>query len=173
MASIDVVSLFTNIPLSETSNIIQQRIFSDNTPTFHNFTKETFSKLFDIATSDTYFTFKDHVYQQLDGVAMGSPLGPTLANIFMSYQEQTWLNKCPPQFKPVFYRRYIDDTFLLFHQPEHVPLFLEYLNQQHPQIKFTSDIEQNGQIHFLDINIRKDLNKFSTATYIKPTSTGL
>ena len=101
---------FTYILLSKTSNIIQQRVFTDDSFTFHYFTKEKFSKLFDNATSDIYFTFKYHVFQQLGGVAMGSPLGPTLANIFMRYQEQTWLEKCPPLFKPILpalHRRHV------------------------------------------------------------------
>ena len=44
---------------------------------------------------------------------MGSPLGSTLVNIFLEYHERRSLDNCPPIFKPVLYRRYIDDTFLL------------------------------------------------------------
>ena len=58
--------------------------------------------------------FDNDYYQQIDGVAMGSPLGPTLANAFLSYHEQTWLENCPSEFKPVLYRRYVDDIFVLF-----------------------------------------------------------
>ena len=45
---------------------------------------------------------------------MGLPLGPTFANIFMCYHEKLWLRECPDHFKPVFYTRYVDDTFVLF-----------------------------------------------------------
>ena len=45
---------------------------------------------------------------------MGSPLESTFANIFLSYHEQIWLKNCPGEFKPVIYKRYFDDTFLLF-----------------------------------------------------------
>ena len=49
--------------------------------------------------------------QQIDGVAMGNPLGPTLANLFLCHHETNWLsNYCPLEFKPVLYRRYIDDN---------------------------------------------------------------
>ena len=51
---------------------------------------------------------------------MGSPLGPTLANAFLSFQEQIWLNKCLDEFKPVYYRRYVDDIFVLFPSPVHL-----------------------------------------------------
>ena len=54
------------------------------------------------------------------GVAIGSPLGPTFANIFLSYHEETWLKNCPCEFKPVIYKRYVDDTFLLFWSKDHI-----------------------------------------------------
>ena len=129
--------------------------------------------LYDIATKDCYFNFNDNIYRQTDGVAMGSPLGPTLANIFMCAKEKTWLQNCPPEFKPLIYRRYVDDTFLLFRQPEHADLFLQYLNTQHTNIQFTADMEHDQQLHFLDVNITKHTNIFSTTTYRKPTYTGL
>ena len=47
-----------------------------------------------------------------DGVAMGSPLGPTLANAFLCHHEKKWLNDCPNNFKPGFYKRYVDDIFV-------------------------------------------------------------
>ena len=113
MASFDVVSLFTNIPLNEASEIVKHLVFQKN-PVFHNLTADNFSKLLDLATRESYFTFNQNLYKQIDGVAMGSPLGPTLANIFMSHDEQKWLSECPQSFKPKLKRRYVDDTFLLF-----------------------------------------------------------
>ena len=56
-------------------------------------------------------------YKQIDGVAMGSPLGPTLANTFLYFHEQIWLNECPDEFKPVYYRKCVDDIFILFRSP--------------------------------------------------------
>ncbi|XP_069975882.1 uncharacterized protein, partial [Penaeus vannamei] len=71
-----------------------------------------------------------------DGVAMGSPLGPTLANAFLSH-EHIWLSNCPIPFKPLYYKRFVDDTFLIFKSQEHGQEFLSYLNSQHPNVKFT------------------------------------
>ena len=48
---------------------------------------------------------------QIDPVAMGSPLGPTLANIFQCHHETTWLKNCPKAIKPVYYERYVNDIF--------------------------------------------------------------
>ena len=54
---------------------------------------------------------------------MGSPLGPTVANAFLCFHEQIWLNECPDELKPVSYRGYIDDIFVLFRSPVHLEKF--------------------------------------------------
>ena len=109
----------------------------------------------------------------LDGVAMGSPLGPTLTNSFLCHHEKRWLDKCPEEFKPVFYRRYIDDIFALFRKEEHLKLFLNYFNSCHENIKFTSEKETNNKLSFLDIEISRDKNQFITSVYRKPTFSGV
>ena len=69
--------------------------------------------------------------EQCDGVAMGSPLGPTLANIFLCDWEEIWIKKCRKQFRPVCYNRFMDDTFLLFSASDHVLKFHKYINARH------------------------------------------
>ena len=108
-----------------------------------------------------------------DGVAMGSPLGPTLANVFMCHFENIWLENCPAHFKPIVYRRFVDDTFLLFRTKDHVEKFKNYLNKQHKNIKFTSEIEENGSLLFLDITITREIKKFETSVYRKLTISGV
>ena len=58
-------------------------------------------------------------YKQHDRVAIGSPLGPTLPNLFLCYNEKTWFQNCLSEFKRVIYRRSVDDTFLFFHFKYH------------------------------------------------------
>ena len=113
------------------------------------------------------------MYQQIDGVAMGNPLGPTLANLFLSHHETNWLSNCPVEFKPVLYRRYIDDTFLLFRDISHIDQFLNYINSQHSSIQFTSEIETNSMLNFLDITVSKIDDTFKTSVFRKKTFTGL
>ena len=91
----------------------------------------------------------------------------------MSFHEKTWLQNCPFLFKPLLYRRYVDDCFPLFKSLNHVPLFLDYLNRQHPSISFTSELEKDGKLPFLDVEIFRSNGKFSTSVYRKPTFTGL
>ena len=103
---------------------------------------------------------------------MGGPVGPSYANSFLCHHESTWLNDCPVSFKPIFYRRYIDDTFLIFEHPSHIQPFLAYLNSRHPSIKFTCENEQEGKLAFLDTTIYNNNGQFSTSTYRKPTFSG-
>ena len=98
---------------------------------------------------------------------MGSPLGPTLANLFLCHHETKWLTNCPLEFKPTLYKRYIDDTFLLFKDASHIDKFLNYLNAQHPSIQFTSDIETNSMLNFLHRTITKINNSYETSVFRK------
>ena len=104
---------------------------------------------------------------------MDSPLGPLFANIFLSFHERTSLADCSHTFKPIFHRRYVDDCFLIFQSKEQVTPFLDYLNSKHPNIQFTHELEKNGSLPFLDINITRNNSHFSTSVFHKPTSTGL
>ena len=80
---------------------------------------------------------------------------------------------CPYEFKAVVYRRYVDDTFLLFRSKDYIEKFRGYLNCQHPNIKFTSEIDDNNPISFLDIKISGVNNRFSTNIYRKVTFSGV
>ena len=104
---------------------------------------------------------------------MGSPTGPVLANAFLCHHEQLWLDNCPPEFKPKFYRRYVDDTFVLFDNQEQSDLFLAYLNTKHTNIKFTREVEVDAKISFLDVLIQRENGVFVTSLFRKATFTGL
>ena len=73
-----------------------------------NITKAELKKLFEFATSGTYFLFQGIYYDQIDGVAMDSPFGPALANLFMGYYET--FREC----EIILYRQYVDDIICLF-----------------------------------------------------------
>ena len=127
--------------------------------------------LIELAVLNSYFIFDGKPYQQTEG--LGLPLGSTFANIFLCFKEKLWLDSCPELFKPTLYKRYVDDTFLLFKDVSQAHLFLTYLNSQHPNIKFSMECESDNRLNFLDCSVYKDCNKFHTYVFRKKNFTGL
>ena len=123
MASLDVDFLFTNVPLDETIEICVNELFKSS-QTVSGLNKQQVLQMLSLTTKENVFLFDQKYYSQIDGVAMGSPLGPTLTNIFLCYHETTWIKNCPKSFKPVYYKRYVDDIFVLFEKPEQVSRFV-------------------------------------------------
>ena len=134
--------------------------------------KEMFEML-SLTLKESIILFDNKYYSQIDGVAMGSPLGPTLANIFLCYHESNWLKDCLKNFKPIYYKRYVDDIFVLFNKPEHAQFFLEYINKKHKNIKFSIETELNGSLSFLDVKIFRENEKFVTSIFRKDTFSGV
>ena len=102
-------------------------------------------------------------------MALGSPLGRTLANAFLVYHEKNWLEHCPVEYRPSYYRRYVDDIFVLFNSTEHLKSFYSYLNSCHLNISLTIENEKDNRMAFLDVNIIREKDKFTTSVYRKPT----
>ena len=106
-------SLFTKIPLEKTINICTN-LLDNNEDVTESINKFKFKNLLSLATQESYFIFHDILYKQKDGMAMGSHLGPIMTKVFLSFYEIKWLEQCLKEFKPVFYRRYVDNIFVLF-----------------------------------------------------------
>ena len=106
MVSFDVESLFTNIPLEKCIDLAVNYI-SEGNP---DLKLSELRSLFTVATAQTHFLINGSFYDQIDRVAMGSPLAPVLANLFMGHHEKPWLENFQGS-EMLFYRRYVDDTF--------------------------------------------------------------
>ena len=169
---LDVDWLFTNVPLDETIGICTQGFFESDS-TVYSLNKKEITEMLSLTTKESIILFDMEFYSQIDGVAMGSPLGPTLANVFLCHHEKKWLNDCPNNFKPVFYKRYVDDIFVLFKKFEHVQVFVNYMNSKHKNISFSYETEKDGVTLFLDVNIFREKGKFVTNMYRKETFTGV
>ena len=172
MASFDVQSLFTNIPLDETIDICVEKVFNKKRK-IKGLLKRHFKELLSFSVKSSCFLFNGVYYKQTDGVSMGSPLGPTLANMFLAYHEDIWLENCPLQFRPKYYRRYVDDIFLMFDDKDHVKKFLRYMNSRHKNIQFTCEEEDENKISFLDVTITRTADKLITSLYRKKTFSGV
>jgi hypothetical protein len=137
--------------------------------------------LLETATSRTHFHFNNKIFAQINGVSMGSPLGPLLANIFMVHLEKNVMELLQ-QHGVAYWRRYVDDTIALVKGDADVDKLTAILNSFHPSIQFTKEPEINQSLPFLDILIhrrsspndsRLDHSWFSTSIFRKSTFTGL
>ena len=127
------------------------------------------TSLLEFCLTHTYFLFQGKYYEQMQGAAMGSPISPLIANIFMEEFEVKALNSFPNP--PSLWLRFVDDTFVI-NKAEHSQDLLQHINNQDPHIQFTVEPTQQGSLPFLDtlVTIEPD-NTFSTTVYRKPTHT--
>ena len=133
MISFDVKSLFTNVPLNEKIAIILTKVYDEN-KIDSKIPKSILKELQYLCKKHVHFKFNNEIYIQCDGVAMGSPLGPLLANIFMISLENSTLPKL--ELYLCNWKRYVDDTFA-YVLPDKTDMILRELHSYHPNIKFT------------------------------------
>ena len=154
MGSHDVDSLLTNISFEETINICTNLLYK-NEDVIEGINKSEFKNLLSLATRETHFISIEVPYKQKHGMTIVSPLGPTMANLFLSFYEVKWVEHCPKEFKPVFHRRYVDDIFVLFESVEHLSKFRDQFNTCHPNMYFFFEQELNGKLSFLDVEVSR------------------
>jgi hypothetical protein len=147
------------VPITETMQYISQLFTAD------------ISELFRHCLTTTYFQWQNEFYEQTDGVAMGSPLSPVIANFFMEKFEQEVLNTAV--HRPTCWFRYVDDTFVIWsHGEQELDFFLDHLNSRNPKIQFTMEKEKQKQLAFLDVLVtRKPCGRLGHTVYRKSTHT--
>ena len=158
LVTMDVVSLYTNIPHAGGLDAIRHILQGDS---------EVAGKLTKFILEHNYFIFDERFFLQLSGTAMGTKMAPNYANAFMSYLEDNFLST---QDKiPSMYLRYIDDIFMIWpHGEASLKDFFNNFNAFHPTIKFTMDY--GTSCHFLDVTASiNGSSQIETTLYKKPT----
>ena len=134
--------------------------------------RNTLKKLLTICTQESHFKFNGKYYDQIDGVAMGSPLGPLFANIFMDEFENSHMETLK-ELGVITWMRYVDDVFSVIRDETCSQNILSYVNSQHNNIKFTIENEKQNKIPFLDTKVTRKETNLTTSIYHKPTFTGV
>ena len=167
--SFDVSSLFTMVLLDYAIDVTLKQIYRDK-EIETKISRKDMKNLLSLCTKNVHFTFGNNIYQQKDGVAMGSPPGPVLAGIFMVHLERTLMPELEKFMKP--WKRYVDDT-ITYIKPDVITNVIDILNNFHQNIKFTYEVEHNGKISFLDVLLMRCNGKLETTVFRKGTNNNI
>ena len=157
--SYDVNALFTSIPIQPAVNIIKKHLEEDKELHLRtSMTVKHISCLLEFCLENTYFSFQSRFYEQTQGAAMGLPISPIVANLFMEDLEVQAINTSPTP--PALWKTYVDDTFTIIKKASR-DSFQEHLNSIDSNIQFSSEeTRRDGSMPFLDtlITPQKDGN---------------
>jgi len=167
LVSLDVTSLYTNIP--HVDGIKACKYFLDNSLNHNRLSSEDICKIITLILENNNFQFNGTNYIQIMGTAMGSPMAPSYASLFMGKLEQDFLEN--ENFNPTVWLRFLDDIFMIWnHSEEDLHKFINSLNNFHPTIKFTYTASST-HVSFLDVNVMKNSdNTISTNVHVKETN---
>ena len=139
-SSLDVESLFTNVPVQDTIDIICNNVYNHSSIPPPTISQKILKQLLQICTTKTPFrNVNGDIYLQCDGVSMGNSLGPTFANYYMCHVENTVFEACPT-LKPKLYVRYVDDIFLIVDSLNSLNNVKEAF-EQNSVLNFTFEVE--------------------------------
>ena len=124
--------------------------------------------LTELCMYNNQFKFRDKFYKLKDGCAMGNPLSPFMANVFLAKFENEFSKHV---LFPRTWLRYVDDIFAIVKRTK-VRQVLKHINEtKWKSLKFTMELEENGQIPFLDLLIQRKNDRIELGIYHKPTAT--
>ncbi|KAK4884497.1 hypothetical protein RN001_000768 [Aquatica leii] len=170
ICSFDIVNLFPFVPTGEVISLISDLLHHTDFP---NIVTEQILSLTKFCLNNMVFQFNNQLYSQTEGLPMGSPLSPVLAEIFLTNFENKLIS-INVLFKKhiLFWNRYVDDILCVFTGSDaDIEHFLMFLNNLHPRIKFTLEKSVNNTLPFLDLYISINNNSFTYDIYRKPTTT--
>eukprot|EP00745_Piridium_sociabile_P013804 TRINITY_DN2026_c0_g1_i5.p1 TRINITY_DN2026_c0_g1~~TRINITY_DN2026_c0_g1_i5.p1 ORF type:complete len:690 (-),score=105.99 TRINITY_DN2026_c0_g1_i5:520-2589(-) len=168
LVTLDVVGLYTNIPHNDIDEAIRAVLDQSDMAT-HSPPTKTIIDIVNFVLLNNFFCFEGQTYKQIYGTAMGTPMAPTVANLFMGWLEKKLLANSPVDVHPQWWKRFIDDIFLLWLHPiSQLEEFKSYINQLHPTIKFTIT-SSSVKLPFLDIMVSLENGFLTTDLYTKHT----
>ncbi|XP_055714186.1 uncharacterized protein LOC129808437 [Phlebotomus papatasi] len=163
MISLDVVSLFPNIPRDLALQIVEECWDAGRITT--TIDKKLFLEILKFCLETSFFTFGDQHYSQMDGMPMGGPLSPIIADIVMDYAISKILENIPNRV--ICLTKYVDDIFCLVPRDK-VTDILSTFNGFHPKLQFTVEMEKEGGLPYLDTFVIRKPTNLVTMWYKKP-----
>ena len=169
--SYDVAALFTSIPVKSALDVVEKKLEQDTE--LHQRTTMSTQNIMDLlefCLCNTYFLFQGNYFEQTQGAAMGSPVSPVLANLYMeSFEDRALSSAVNP---PRWWKRFVDGTFVIL-KKDHKEEFLHHINSVDPSIQFTTEEQKEDcSMPFLDILVTpQEDGTLTSKVYRRPTHT--
>jgi hypothetical protein len=168
MITYDIKELYVNIPKEETLPITKQQLLNNKGT---HVTEQIMTCLRTIL-SKNYFEFQNNIYHPKNGVAMGSPISGTIAELMLQHIESQHIKYLIETGNITYYTRYVDDIFIVHNSTKTtIEEIQSYTDHIHKNPKFTITQENNKQINFLDVLITRQEQKLDINIYRKNTTT--
>lgn len=166
ITSFDAVSLFTRVPVPLAVEAIEEKW--DEIKNHTSIQKDMFIEAIELCLNNGYCNFENVSYEQVEGLAMGSPLSAIVAEIVLDKLFTMIKNN----FNVKLFVKFVDDSLCIVNR-DHVDNVFNFLNSYHHRLEFTCELEENNMINFLDITIIKNVNcTLSFKHHRKSTYTG-
>jgi hypothetical protein len=163
-ASLDISSMYSNIPTGETTKILNDLCIKRNVD---DKTRKEIVKITQTIVNQYNFRFQD-IYQQNEGMVMGSPASSILSEVYTQHMEGTTIPMILSKHNIKGYYRYVDDVLIVYtDNTTNTHTVLDEYNSISPKLDFTLE-EQNDKINFLEFTIVKTHKGLSFDIYRKP-----
>jgi hypothetical protein len=165
--TLDIKDLYVILPIKNIFRIAECWLNKDNQD---RVTTEQTLYLLEINLKQNYFQYNNQFYQPNKGIAIGSPISGMLAEIYLQYLEETYVKHCLEYKEMTYYKRYVDDTLIIFDQnkiSEHT--IRNFMNNVDENLEFKMSTEENKVISYLDLSINRNANNVDLSIYRNPT----
>jgi hypothetical protein len=170
LVSFDVTNLFPSVPPEKAILLAEEILLRKRVPAPIVLDLQSALKT---CVSQNYFKFNEKLFLQTEGLAMGSPLSPLLADIYMDNFEKELFASVSPLLKNVCaWFRYVDDILCVWTgSVRQLDNFFHFINSLDKCIQFTMEKEKDGSLNFLDVNISREVDKFNFSIFRKDSYT--
>ena len=165
LLNLDIKDIYAIIPISKTIKITKSQLLKNNDI-------QTTNQIITILEIVLNFSFQGQIYQPDKGLAMGSPVSGTMAEIFLQHLENTHVKHLIESNILSFYTRYVDDILVMYDSTLTTPDNIQrYLTIIHNNIQLSLTHENNHSVNFLDLTITRKQSHLDISIYRKPTTT--
>ena len=177
LVTMDVASLYTNISHNEGAQACYEKL---ETRKIKRVPSLVIKQLTMLVLSSNVFRFGNQIYKQIKGTAMGTPMAPNYANLFMDKFETELIRDFEQKHgvKPFLWYRYINDIFFIWTAGEDslktfINFAQDYSKNTNMESNIKFEVNSTSSVNFLDVTVRNNNGNLVTTLYTKPTDAHL